>query len=66
MTSFDQYAINAIKFSALDYLLKPIDISELKTSIEKALKKVEKENKFKLYENLLNITFNKVGVNDLF
>lgn len=54
VTSFDQYAINAIKFSALDYLLKPIDISELKTAVDKALKKVEKENKFKLYENLLN------------
>jgi two-component system LytT family response regulator len=54
VTSFDQYAINAIKFSALDYLLKPIDIDELKFAVDKALKKVEKENKFKLYENLLN------------
>lgn len=54
VTSFDQYSINAIKFSALDYLLKPIDIAELKLAVEKALKKVEKENKFKLYENLLN------------
>lgn len=54
VTSFDQYAINAIKFSALDYLLKPIDITELKAAVEKALKKIEKENKFQLYENLLN------------
>lgn len=54
VTSYDQYAINAIKFSALDYLLKPIDIGELKQAVEKALKKAEKENKFKLYENLLN------------
>jgi two-component system, LytTR family, response regulator len=54
VTSFDQYAINAIKFSALDYLLKPMDITELKAAVEKAHKKVEKENKFKLYENLLN------------
>jgi two-component system LytT family response regulator len=54
VTSFDQYAINAIKFSALDYLLKPIDIGELKAAVEKGLKKAEKENKIQLYENLLN------------
>src|SRR5688500_13002151 len=28
-TSYDQYAIKAIRFSALDYLLKPIDATEL-------------------------------------
>ena len=34
-TAYDQYAIKAIKFSALDYLLKPIDNIELNLSIEK-------------------------------
>jgi two-component system, LytTR family, response regulator len=34
-TSYDQYAIKAIRFSALDYLLKPIDPSELKTAVKK-------------------------------
>ena len=34
-TSFDQYAIKAIRFSALDYLLKPIDPAELKNAIRK-------------------------------
>ncbi len=34
-TAYDQYAINAIKLSALDYLLKPIDEDLLKSSIEK-------------------------------
>jgi len=34
-TSYDQYAIKAIRFSALDYLLKPIDREELQRSVTK-------------------------------
>src|SRR5687768_15108345 len=34
-TSYDQYAINAIRFSALDYLLKPIDPKELIAAVHK-------------------------------
>ncbi len=35
-TAYNQYAIKAIRASALDYLLKPIDFKELQRSIEKA------------------------------
>jgi two-component system, LytTR family, response regulator len=35
-TSYDQYAIKAIRFSALDYLLKPIDPRELQAAVAKA------------------------------
>lgn len=35
-TAYDQYALKAIKANALDYLLKPIDIDELKETVEKA------------------------------
>ncbi len=34
-TSYDQYAIKAIRFSALDYLLKPIDREELQRAVQK-------------------------------
>jgi len=34
-TSYDQYAIKAIRFSALDYLLKPIDAKELIAAVHK-------------------------------
>ncbi|HTE32409.1 MAG TPA: LytTR family DNA-binding domain-containing protein [Chryseolinea sp.] len=34
-TSYDQYAIKAIKISALDYLLKPVDATELKAAVQK-------------------------------
>ena len=35
-TSYDQYAIKAIRFSALDYLLKPIEPKELMIAVHKA------------------------------
>jgi two-component system LytT family response regulator len=38
-TASDQHAIRAIKYSACDYLLKPIDIDELKVAIEKVAQK---------------------------
>jgi len=36
-TAYEHYAIKAIKHSALDYILKPIDIEELKESVKKVL-----------------------------
>jgi len=36
VTAYNQYGIQAVKFAALDYLLKPIDIDELVTAVEKA------------------------------
>ncbi|WP_240904719.1 LytR/AlgR family response regulator transcription factor [Sphingobacterium sp. SGR-19] len=36
VTAYDQYGIQAVKFAALDYLLKPIDIEELMHAVNKA------------------------------
>ena len=36
ITSYDQFAIKAFKYNALDYILKPIDPQELKQALEKA------------------------------
>jgi two-component system LytT family response regulator len=44
-TAFDQYALKAIKANALDYLLKPIDIDELKIAVNKV------SDHIKLYYN---------------
>jgi len=38
-TASDQHAIKAIKYSACDYLLKPIDIEELKVAVAKVVAK---------------------------
>ena len=38
-TAYDHYAIRAIRFSALDYLVKPIEIEELKNAVSKAEEK---------------------------
>jgi len=49
ITAYQEYAIQAIKFSALAYILKPIDVEELELSVEKAmatLKKKKNEDQF--------------------
>lgn len=59
ITAYQEYAIQAIKFSAVDYILKPIDARELKDSIEKALELMHfdqqniKESLKVLEENLI-------------
>ncbi|MGN6419861.1 MAG: LytR/AlgR family response regulator transcription factor [Pseudobacter sp.] len=39
-TAYDHYAIKAIKFSALDYLLKPIDVQELQSAVQRAIQQL--------------------------
>jgi two-component system LytT family response regulator len=43
VTAYDQYGIQAVKFAALDYLLKPIDIEELIAAVNKAENKLAKQ-----------------------
>ena len=64
-TAYDHYAIKAIKYSAFDYLLKPIDIEELKHAVEKI-----KDTKADLIKNQVellehNIKNPKVALNKL-
>lgn len=50
-TAYDHYAIKAIKFSAVDYLLKPISLEELQEAVAKAVGNLQQqadENKIDL------------------
>ncbi|WP_140485917.1 LytR/AlgR family response regulator transcription factor [Flavobacterium sp. GSA192] len=53
VTAFSQYGIQAIKFSAIDYLLKPIDIEELKKAVTKTKEKLQNKKQNLQLQNLL-------------
>lgn len=55
-TAYNEYAIQAIRFSAFDYLLKPIDIEELQSTIHRFLE--SNEDYKQQYELLKNIMHN--------
>ncbi len=69
-TAYDQYAIKAIKYSALDYLLKPIDPNELTESINRFSSKKHDQNlindKFKTLLNNISgeNTHQKIAIPD--
>jgi two-component system LytT family response regulator len=52
-TAYDQYAIKAIKYAAFDYLLKPIDIEELQTAVQKAEKQDARNSTGERLETLM-------------
>lgn len=43
-TAYGEYALEAIKQNAVDYILKPVDNNELKTAIDKAIENIDKES----------------------
>ena len=66
-TSYDQYAIKAIRFSALDYLLKPIDPKELIRAVKKVKehRQLPMQEQFQMLLNQVqgkNRGFNKIAV----
>lgn len=52
ITAYEEYAIKAFKYSAIDYLVKPIDPDELETAIEKASCRLSKDDNSLLLKSL--------------
>ncbi len=44
ITAYEHYALKAIKYAALDYILKPIDLEELKLALDKTKSEFENSN----------------------
>jgi len=44
VTAFNNYTLKAFKYSALDYLLKPVNIEELKAAVKRASEKIDHRN----------------------
>lgn len=52
ITAHEEFAIKAIKFSALDYILKPVDPEELKNAVVSALESLNNKKEDSQYEAL--------------
>ncbi|MDZ7604231.1 MAG: LytTR family DNA-binding domain-containing protein [Cyclobacteriaceae bacterium] len=61
VTSYDQYAIKAIKFSALDYLLKPIDVGDLMQAVKKMEGRIQSKPNAFTYQSVLHNIQHKAG-----
>lgn len=64
ITAYNEYAVQAFKLSAVDYLLKPIDISEFKNAVEKAKQNIQKGNISHKLDDLKKV-FNQLSLNKM-
>ncbi len=54
VTSYGHYAIPALRYSAIDYLLKPVEIEELKNAVQRVENRMNKKNDLRLQYNALS------------
>ncbi|MGC4101721.1 LytR/AlgR family response regulator transcription factor [Ferruginibacter sp.] len=70
VSAHNHYSLKAIKFHAFDYLLKPIDLDELKQTIAKLLQSAQSRSQEQLQEMLTaskpgNTEFGKIAIPSL-
>jgi two-component system LytT family response regulator len=61
VTAYNEYAIEAFKLSALDYLLKPVSRKDLKSTVNRALQKIAKQE-HELNVDVLKKVFKQVSL----
>lgn len=54
VTAYNQYAIQAIKFCAIDYLLKPVDIHELTRAVENVARRINQKQENERLRQLIS------------
>ncbi len=68
VTAYDHYAIKAIRYSALDYLVKPVEIDDLKNAVNRAIEKMNQSapnNQLELLlENMISekLKFKRIAI----
>jgi len=60
-TAYDQYAIKAIRFSAMDYLLKPINIDELQNAVKRVDEKLSGSQPIRGADSRINVFLENNG-----
>ncbi len=63
VTGFNDYALDALKVSAIDYLLKPVITEDLVKAVEKAKERINEREKIELY-HILKHNLNHLGDQD--
>jgi two-component system, LytTR family, response regulator len=61
ITAYDQYAIKAFKYSAIDYLLKPVDTEELKLAVNRVLTEKNHQMDSELVQNFIRNSLSTQG-----
>jgi two-component system LytT family response regulator len=67
VTAFEEFALKAFRFSAIDYLLKPVDPLELKDAVEKVSQQLTHEHQQRLNNLASSIQsgrLNKIALKD--
>ncbi|PAW92289.1 DNA-binding response regulator [Mucilaginibacter sp. MD40] len=61
VTAYDQYALQAMRFAAVDYLLKPVNINELQLAVGRAIRQRDLKQGHQQLKNLINLISNQSG-----
>ena len=61
VTAYNQYAVEAFKKDAIDYLLKPIDNDDLKKAIHKAIKMITVQEEHQNNQKLINFLSSEIA-----